>query len=60
MSHQASKGTPLCTVISKQQANPLGHIRLSQDEVAEVAVGDKVNIELNKYHYSLLWSAAEK
>jgi multidrug resistance efflux pump len=27
----------------------LGHIRLSQDEVAEVAVGDKVNIELNKY-----------
>ena len=49
MSHRVNEGDTLCTVISKQQANPLGHIRLSQDEVAEVAVGDKVNIELNKY-----------
>ena len=49
MSHRVNEGDTLCTVISKQQANPLGHIRLSQDEVAEVAGGDKVNIELNKY-----------
>ena len=49
MSHRVNEGDTVCTVISKQQANPLGHIRLSQDEVAEVAVGDKVNIELNKY-----------
>lgn len=42
MSHRVNEGDTLCTVISKQQANPLGHIRLSQDEVAEVAVGDKV------------------
>ena len=48
MSHRVNEGDTLCTVISKQQANPLGH-QISQDEVAEVAVGDKVNIELNKY-----------
>lgn len=49
MSARVNEGDTLCTVISKQQGNPLGHITLSQDEVAEIAVGDKVNIELNKY-----------
>lgn len=49
MSSRVNEGDTLCTVISKQQGNPLGHIKLSQDEVAEIAVGDKVNIELNKY-----------
>ena len=49
MSNRVNEGDTLCTVISKQQGNPLGHIRLSQDEVAEIAVGDNVNIELNKY-----------
>ena len=48
-SARVNEGDTLCTVISKQQGNPLGHITLSQDEVAEIAVGDKVNIELNKY-----------
>ena len=48
MSARVNEGDTLCTVISKQQGNPLGHITLSQDEVAEIAVGDKVNIELNK------------
>ena len=49
MSARVNEGDTLCTAISKQQGNPLGHITLSQDEVAEIAVGDKVNIELNKY-----------
>ncbi|MCD7925662.1 MAG: HlyD family secretion protein [Bacteroides sp.] len=49
MSNRVNEGDTLCTVISKQKGNPLGHIKLSQDEVAEIAVGDKVNIELNKY-----------
>ena len=40
MSHRVNEGDTLCTVISKQQENPLGHISLSQDEVAEIAVGD--------------------
>lgn len=49
MSNKVSEGDTLCTVISQQKGNPLGHIKLSQDDVAEVAVDDKVNIELNKY-----------
>lgn len=49
ISNRIHEGDTLCTVISKQQGNPVGHIRLSQDEVAEIDVGDKVNIELNKY-----------
>ncbi|WP_455666550.1 HlyD family efflux transporter periplasmic adaptor subunit [Phocaeicola sp.] len=49
MSSRVNEGDTLCTVISKQQGNPMGHLKLSQDEVAEIAVGDKVNIELNKY-----------
>lgn len=49
MSSKVNEGDTLCTVISKQQGNPSGHIKLSQDEVAEIAVGNQVNIELNKY-----------
>lgn len=49
MSNRINEGDTLCTVISQQQGNPVGHIRLSQDEVAEIDVGNKVNIELNKY-----------
>ena len=49
MSNRVNEGVTLCTVISKQQGNPLGHIKLSQDEVAEIDIGDNVNIELNKY-----------
>lgn len=47
--NRVNEGDTLCTVIAKQQGNPLGHITLSQEEIAEIAVGDKVNIELNKY-----------
>lgn len=49
MSTRVNEGDTLCTVIAKQQGNPLGHITLSREEIAEIAVGDKVNIELNKY-----------
>lgn len=49
ISTRVNEGDTLCTVISEQKGNPMGHIRLSQDEVAEIAVGDRVNIELNKY-----------
>ena len=49
MGQRVSEGDTLCTVISSRQGSPIGHILLSQDEVAEVAVGDRVNIGLNKY-----------
>ena len=49
MSARVNEGDTLCTVISQATGESLGHITLSQDEVAEIARGNKVNIELNKY-----------
>lgn len=49
MSRKVSEGDTLCTVISQIKGNPAGHIRLSENEVSEIATGDGVNIELSKY-----------
>lgn len=49
MSNRVNEGDTLCSVISQRKGHPMGHIKVSQDEVADIAVGDMVNIELNKY-----------
>lgn len=49
MSNLINEGDTLCTVVSEQTGQPVGHIKLSQDEVAEITEGNKVNIELAKY-----------
>lgn len=49
MSGRVNQGDTLCTVIGKQEGKPSGHIKLTQEEVAGISVGDRVNIELNKY-----------
>lgn len=49
MNRKISEGDTLCTVISQTKGTPTGHIRLSENEVSEIAAGDKVSIALNKY-----------
>lgn len=49
MSNLINEGDTLCTVVSEQTGQPVGHIKLSQDEVAGISKGNKVNIELVKY-----------
>ena len=49
MGHVVNQGDTLCTVLSKEQGNPTGHIILAQDEAIDLSEGDLVNIELNKY-----------
>lgn len=49
MNRKISEGDTLCTVISQTKGTPTGHIRLSENEVSEMAAGDKVSIALNKY-----------
>lgn len=44
-----NEGDTICSVISEQKGHPIGRVRLSQDDVAEITVGNKVNIELSKY-----------
>ena len=44
-----AEGDTLCTVLSQQRGTPVGHIRLTEVQVSEISVGDKVNIALNKY-----------
>lgn len=49
MGNLVKEGDTICTVVSQHKGQPIGHMKLSQDEVAGVASGDKVNIELIKY-----------
>lgn len=49
MDKRVQEGDTLCTVISQTTGNPAGHIRLSENEVSEIAPGNEVNIELSKY-----------
>lgn len=49
ISNVINEGDTLCSVISEQKGQPMGRIKLSQNDVAEITAGDKVNIELNKY-----------
>ena len=49
ISNVINEGDTVCSVISEQKGQPIGRIKLSQEDVAEIAPGDKVNIELSKY-----------
>lgn len=49
ISNVINMGDTLCSVISEQKGQPMGRIKLSHEDVAEIAAGDKVNIELKKY-----------
>ena len=49
MNRKINEGDTLCTVVSQKKGNPVGHIRLSENEVSEITAGDKVDIALNKY-----------
>ncbi|MDE5676258.1 HlyD family secretion protein [Phocaeicola sp.] len=49
MNRKINEGDTLCTVVAQTRGTPAGHIRLSENEVSEIAAGDKVNIALNKY-----------
>jgi hypothetical protein len=44
-----NEGDTVCSVMTEHTGHLVGHVRLSQEQVAEVSVGDQVNIELNKY-----------
>jgi multidrug resistance efflux pump len=49
MSNLVNEGDTLCTVVSERKGHPVGHIKLSQEQIAEIAPGNQVNIELTKY-----------
>lgn len=49
ISRNVNQGDTICTVISQQTGIPSGHIKLPQEEMISISVGDKVNIELRKY-----------
>ncbi|MCC8188505.1 MAG: HlyD family secretion protein [Bacteroides sp.] len=49
MSKFVNEGDTICSVMSGREGHPVGHIRLSQHDVAEIAPGNKVNIELAQY-----------
>ncbi len=49
MGNLVKEGDTICTVIARHRGQPIGHIKLSQDEVAGITNKDKVNIELTKY-----------
>lgn len=49
INNHVSVGDTICSVISEYKGHPKGHIKLSQHQVADIAIGDKVNIELSKF-----------
>lgn len=49
MGNLIKEGDTLCTVVSANKEHPVGHVKLSQDNIAGIVKGDKVNIELTKY-----------
>lgn len=49
LGRQVAEGDTICTVISHREGKPTGHIRLTEEQVAVIAEGDRVNVELNKY-----------
>lgn len=49
VNNRVAIGDTICSVISEYKGHPKGHLKLGQHEVAEIAKGDKVNIELSKY-----------
>lgn len=49
INNRVAVGDTICSVISAYKGHPKGHIKLSSSQVAGIAKGDKVNIELSKY-----------
>lgn len=49
INNRVAVGDTICSVVSEYKGHPKGHIKLAQHQVADIAVGDKVNIELSKY-----------
>ena len=49
MGNYINEGDTLCTIISERKGELTGHIKLSSDKIAEITLGNKVNIELAKY-----------
>lgn len=49
VNNRVTVGDTICSVMSEYKGHPKGHLKLEQHEVAEIAKGDKVNIELSKY-----------
>ena len=49
ISNVINEGDTVCSVVSEQKGQPTGRVKLSQEEVAEIRTGDKVNIALKKY-----------
>lgn len=49
VNNRVTVGDTICSVMSEYKGHPKGHLKLGQHEVAEIAKGDKVNIELSKY-----------
>ncbi len=49
MGGKIMEGDTLCTVLSKKRGTLTGHIQVDESQVSDIAIGDKVNIELNKY-----------
>lgn len=49
MSNLINEGDTVCTVMSERKGHPVGHIKLSLNQIAEITPGNKVNIELTKY-----------
>lgn len=48
-SNRVMPGDTLCSVVSEYKGHPMGHVKLEQHQIAGIATGDKVNIELSKY-----------
>lgn len=49
INNRVSVGDTICSVVSEYKGHPKGHIKLTQHQIADIAVGDNVNIELSKY-----------
>lgn len=49
INNRVSVGDTICSVVSEYKGHPKGHIKLTQHQIADIAVGDMVNIELSKY-----------
>lgn len=49
INNRVAVGDTICSVVSEYKGHPKGHIKLTQHQVADISIGDKVNIELSKY-----------
>lgn len=49
INNRVAVGDTICSVVSEYKGHPKGHIKLPPHQVADIVVGDRVNIELSKY-----------